>query len=281
MRDSRLTIKHLMVSITSRDGLVNEITKDVSLDLGEHEFVSVVGPSGCGKTTLLRLASGLRMPSGGELLFEGKPVTDVPPGIAIVFQEYNKSLFPWLTIGKNVAMGARAYASDDQAIRVENALNQVGLSGFATRYPWELSGGMQQRGALARAMVSNPRVLMMDEPFASVDALTLNHLEDVVQRLWIDSNFSALMVTHDVGEAFYLSDRIFVLSARTATIAWELDEALNGGRTQLETLGNPILLGGAVQSDPIFESGRSSVFGRAAIRIAKAACDAGSMLNFR
>ncbi len=235
MLDSILTIKHLKVSITSRDGLVNEITKDVSLDLGEHEFVSVVGPSGCGKTTLLRAASGLRIPSGGELLFEGQPITDVPPGIAIVFQEYNKSLFPWLTIGKNVAMGARAYAPDDQARRVEKALNQVGLSGFATRYPWELSGGMQQRAALARAMVSNPRVLMMDEPFASVDALTRNHLEDVVQRLWIDSNFSALMVTHDVGEAVYLSDRIFVLSARPSTILAEIEVDLPRPRSQLET----------------------------------------------
>ncbi|MDA8080293.1 MAG: ABC transporter ATP-binding protein [Actinomycetota bacterium] len=235
MADSLLTIKHLKVSIKSRDGLVNEVTRDVSLEIGEHEFVSLVGPSGCGKTTLLRAASGLRTPTSGNLLFEGKPITDVPPGISIVFQEYNKSLFPWLTIGKNVAMGARDYLPEERGRRVEIALKQVGLSGFATRYPWELSGGMQQRAALARAMVSNPRILMMDEPFASVDALTRNHLEDVVQELWINSNFSALMVTHDVGEAVYLSDRVFVLSSRPSTILAEIKIDLPRPRSQLET----------------------------------------------
>jgi NitT/TauT family transport system ATP-binding protein len=230
-----LDIKNLEVSIRSRDGFVNEVTKNVTLELAEHEFVSVVGPSGCGKTTLLRAASGLRMPSGGKVSFEGKPITDVPQGISIVFQEYNKSLFPWLTIGKNVAMGARAYPNADKERRVGDALEQVGLKGFATRYPWELSGGMQQRAALARAMVSNPRVLMMDEPFASVDALTRNHLEDVVQSLWTDSSFSVLMVTHDVGEAVYLSDRVFVLSARPSTILAEIKIDLPRPRSQMET----------------------------------------------
>lgn len=230
-----LDIKNLEVSIRSRDGLVNEVTRNVSLELREHEFVSVVGPSGCGKTTLLRAASGLRMPSGGKVAFEGKPITEVPQGISIVFQEYNKSLFPWLTIGKNVAMGARSYPNDERDRRVKDALDQVGLTGFATRYPWELSGGMQQRAALARAMVSNPRVLMMDEPFASVDALTRNHLEDVVQRLWSKSDFSALMVTHDVGEAVYLSDRVFVLSARPSTILAEIKIDLPRPRSQIET----------------------------------------------
>ncbi len=132
-------------------------------------------------------------------------------------------------------MGARDYSPDEKGRRVEVALKQVGLSGFATRYPWELSGGMQQRAALARAMVSNPRILMMDEPFASVDALTRNHLEDVVQELWINSNFSALMVTHDVGEAVYLSDRVFVLSSRPSTILAEIKIDLPRPRSQLET----------------------------------------------
>ncbi len=235
MSDSVLSIKKLQVSIQSRDGSVNEITKDVSLELHEHEFVSIVGPSGSGKTTLLRAASGLRPPSGGEVIFDQKPITDVPKGLAIVFQEYNKSLFPWLTIGKNVAMGTRDYSNQGRSERVERALGQVGLAGFATRYPWELSGGMQQRAALARAMVSNPRILMMDEPFASVDALTRNHLEDVVQRLWDSSNFSALMVTHDVGEAIYLSDRVLVLSARPSTVLAEIKIDLDRPRSQIET----------------------------------------------
>ncbi len=235
MSDSVLSIKKLQVSIQSRDGSINEITRDVSLELQEHEFVSIVGPSGSGKTTLLRAASGLRPPSGGVVMLDQKPVTDVPKGLAIVFQEYNKSLFPWLTIGKNVAMGARDYSNQERSERVELALGQVGLAGFATRYPWELSGGMQQRAALARAMVSNPRILMMDEPFASVDALTRNHLEDVVQRLWDSSNFSALMVTHDVGEAVYLSDRVLVLSARPSTVLAEIKIDLDRPRSQIET----------------------------------------------
>ena len=235
MLEPVLSINHLQVSIRSRDGSINEVTKDVTLELRDHEFVSVVGPSGSGKTTLLRAASGLRMPSGGEVLFEGRPVTEVPKGMAIVFQEYNKSLFPWLTIGKNVAIGAKEYPQPERVTRVEEALEQVGLKGFSTRYPWELSGGMQQRAALARAMVSNPKVLMMDEPFASVDALTRNHLEDVVQKLWAESSFSSLMVTHDVGEAVYLSDRVFVLSARPSTILAEIKIDLPRPRSHLET----------------------------------------------
>lgn len=235
MLNPLLVINHLQVSIRSRDGTLNEVTRDVSLELGEHEFISIVGPSGSGKTTLLRAASGLREPSGGEVLFEGNRVNDVPRGMAIVFQEYNKSLFPWLTIGKNVAIGAKEYSPTERDSRVEQALEQVGLKGFGTRYPWELSGGMQQRAALARAMVSGPKVLMMDEPFASVDALTRNHLEDVVQALWTESNFSALMVTHDVGEAVYLSDRVFVLSARPSTILAEIKIDLPRPRTHLET----------------------------------------------
>ena len=235
MSDSVLSIRNLQVSIQSRDGSMNEITRDVSLELKEHEFVSIVGPSGSGKTTLLRAASGLRPPSGGEVIFDQKPINDVPKGLAIVFQEYNKSLFPWLTIGKNVAMGAAEYSNQERAERVEKALIQVGFSGFATRYPWELSGGMQQRAALARAMVSNPRLLMMDEPFASVDALTRNHLEDVVQRLWDSSTFAALMVTHDVGEAVYLSDRVLVLSARPSTVLAEIKIDLARPRSQIET----------------------------------------------
>lgn len=235
MPEPLLCINHLQVSIKSRDGSINEVTRDVSLELKEHEFVTIVGPSGSGKTTLLRAASGLRMPSGGEVRFEGNQVSEVPKGMAIVFQEYNKSLFPWLTIGKNVAIGAKQYPATERESRVDQALEQVGLKGFSTRYPWELSGGMQQRAALARAMVSSPKVLMMDEPFASVDALTRNHLEDVVQSLWLQSSFSALMVTHDVGEAVYLSDRVFVLSARPSTILAEITIDLPRPRTHVET----------------------------------------------
>ncbi len=230
-----LSVRNLQVSLRSRDGSVNQITKDVSLDLMPHEFVSIVGPSGSGKTTLLRSAAGLRPPSGGQVLFEGTPVTDVPKGLSIVFQEYNKSLFPWLSVGKNVAVGARELPVDEKNQKVSEALAHVGLKGFENRYPWELSGGMQQRAALARAMVSDPSILLMDEPFASVDALTRNHLEDVVLALWSESKFAVLLVTHDVGEAIYLSDRVLVLSARPSTVLAEVKIDLERPRNQIGT----------------------------------------------
>ncbi len=230
-----LSVRNLQVSLRSRDGSVNQITKDVSLDLMPHEFVSIVGPSGSGKTTLLRSAAGLRPPSGGQVLFEGTPVTDVPKGLSIVFQEYNKSLFPWLSVGKNVAVGARELPVDEKNQKVSEALAHVGLKGFENRYPWELSGGMQQRAALARAMVSDPSILLMDEPFASVDALTRNHLEDVVLALWSESKFAVLLVTHDVGEAIYLSDRVLVLSARPSTVLAEVKIDLERPRNQIAT----------------------------------------------
>ncbi len=235
MADPILSLRHLQVTLTGRDGSVTEVTADVSLDIAPDEFVSIVGPSGSGKTTLLRAASGLRRPTGGEVLFDGRPLTDVDPGISVVFQEYNKSLFPWLSIGKNVGMGARRLPSAERAARVRDALQRVALDGFASRYPWELSGGMQQRAALARALVSDPRLLMMDEPFASVDALTRGHLEDVVADLWERSSFAALLVTHDVGEAVYLSDRVLVLSARPSRILAEIPVDLPRPRSQRHT----------------------------------------------
>ncbi|CAG4930020.1 MULTISPECIES: ABC transporter ATP-binding protein [Acidithrix] len=263
MSNSILSIRNLRVSIQSRDGSLNEITRDVSLELAPHEFVSIVGPSGSGKTTLLRAASGLRPPNGGTVVFNQMPVTEVPKGLAIVFQEYNKSLFPWLSIFKNVAMGARDCSSHERSERVTKALAQVGLSGFETRYPWELSGGMQQRAALARAMVSDPQILMMDEPFASVDALTRNHLEDVVQKLWDSSTFSALMVTHDVGEAVYLSDRVLVLSARPSTVLAEIKIDLERPRSHFETKQSKRFVELAAEVlEKVEEAGRQSVQGK-------------------
>lgn len=235
MPESVLSLRNLGVTLQGRDGSVTEVTEDVSLDLAPREFVSIVGPSGSGKTTLLRAASGLRPPSSGQVLFDGSPLADVVPGISVVFQEYNKSLFPWLTVGRNVAMGARHLPPDRRTQEVSDALNRVGLDGFASRYPWELSGGMQQRAALARALVSDPRVLMMDEPFASVDALTRGHLEDVVADLWERSQFAALLVTHDVAEAVYLADRVLVLSARPSRVLAEVRIDLPRPRTHRHT----------------------------------------------
>ena len=235
MPDTILSLNHIAVTLLSADGTSHEITRDVSLEVAQREIVSIVGPSGSGKTTLLRAASGLRPPSSGTVTFRGDAVRQVPAGMSIVFQEYNKSLFPWLTIAKNVAMGSREKTKEARRAHAEDALIKVGLSGMGSRFPWELSGGMQQRAALARAMVSNPSLLMMDEPFASVDALTRNHLEDVVLQLWQSSEFAIVMVTHDVGEAVYLSDRVLVLSARPSVVLAEIPIDLPRPRTQLET----------------------------------------------
>ncbi len=260
--DSVLSVRRLAMTLTSRDGVSTEVTADVSLELGRREFVSIVGPSGSGKTTLLRAAAGLRRPTRGEVRFEGQPLADVVPGISVVFQEYNKSLFPWMSIGSNVAMGARRLPKEQRATRVEAALAEVGLTGFASRYPFELSGGMQQRAALARAMVSDPKVLMMDEPFASVDALTRGHLEDVVARLWEHSTCAALLVTHDVGEAVYLSDRVLVLSARPSRVLAEIAVGLPRPRTQRETRQTPRFAElSAEVLDYVEQAGRASGLG--------------------
>jgi NitT/TauT family transport system ATP-binding protein len=235
LSESMLSLRNVGITLQGQDGSVTEVTHDLSLELAPREFVSIVGPSGSGKTTLLRAASGLRPPTRGQVFFNGAELRGVVPGISIVFQEYNKSLFPWLSVGRNVALGARQRPPKERAQETEAALSRVGLSGFASRYPWELSGGMQQRAALARALVSDPLVLMMDEPFASVDALTRGHLEDVVADLWERSSFAVLLVTHDVAEAVYLADRVLVLSARPSQILAEIPVNLPRPRSHRET----------------------------------------------
>ena len=209
--------------------------RGIDLDVADGEFVSLLGPSGCGKSTLLRCIAGLEQLSAGTASIHGQPILSPPDGIAMVFQR--DALLDWRSIIGNVVIAAqlrghRAALYRDRGMAL---LERFGLAGFADRYPWELSGGMQQRTALARAMVSEPRLLMMDEPFASVDALTRNHLEDMVLDIWAQSNFAILMVTHDVGEAVYLSDRVLVLSARPSEVLAEIKVDLQRPRTQLET----------------------------------------------
>jgi len=255
-----LSLRDIGVTLRGRDGSVTEVTENVSLDLAPREFVSIVGPSGSGKTTLLRTAAGLRPPSRGQIRFAGEPLEGVMPGISVVFQEYNKSLFPWLSIGKNVALGTRGMPADRREEEVQSVLRRVGLDGFASRYPWELSGGMQQRAALARALVSDPRVLMMDEPFASVDALTRGHLEDVVADLWERSSFAALLVTHDVAEAVYLADRVLVLSARPSRVLAEIVVDLPRPRSQRQTRLLPAFVQLEAQVlERVEEAGRGTV----------------------
>jgi len=206
-----LEVSGLCKSLPIADGTVLEVSRDITFTLRAGEFMSIVGPSGAGKTTLLRIVSGLVQSDRGSVMHRGQAVRQVPSWLSVVFQEYNKSLFPWLTVRKNVMLAVHSQPRAEAQQRMAEALNLVGLYDFADRYPWELSGGMQQRVALARAMVSHPELLMMDEPFASVDALTRANLEDMVQRLWAEAGFAALLVTHDIAVARLLAHRIAVM----------------------------------------------------------------------
>jgi NitT/TauT family transport system ATP-binding protein len=212
----------------------------VTLEVAAGEFVSVVGPSGCGKTTLLRCLSGLMRPDSGTVTFDGRPVTGVPGSMSIVFQEYGRSLLPWLTAARNVSFGLRDASRAEAAERAAAALDMVGIGEFAGRHPWQLSGGMQQRVAIARAIARRPRCLLMDEPFASVDALTRESLEELTLNLASQLGFSTLLVTHDIDEAIFMADRVVVLSARPSRVLRSISIDLARPRDEVETRANPL-----------------------------------------
>jgi NitT/TauT family transport system ATP-binding protein len=213
----------------------------LSLSVREHEFLCVVGPSGAGKTTLLKIVAGLLPPTSGEVAVEGKQVRQPPPGLAMVFQEYTRSLMPWLSVKRNVSfpLAARGLSKAEQARRAEAALSEVGLTEFQDKYPWQLSGGMQQRVAIARAVACQPSVLLMDEPFASVDAQVRADLEDLMLRVQKNTGVTVLFVTHDIDEAVYLGERVAVLSNRPTTVRAEVEVPLPYPRDQLTTRALP------------------------------------------
>jgi len=187
---------------------------DVSFAVEDGEFVCVVGPSGCGKTTLLKCVAGLLNPGSGEVLLRGSQVTSPPEEMALVFQEYGRSLMPWSSVWNNVLLPLRhkKLAAKERKQLVEEALAAVGLTRFSHHYPWQLSGGMQQRVAIARALAYQPSILLMDEPFASVDAQTRGDLEDLILQVREEFAVTILFVTHDIDESVYLSDRVVVLT---------------------------------------------------------------------
>jgi NitT/TauT family transport system ATP-binding protein len=187
---------------------------DVSFAIEDGEFVCVVGPSGCGKTTLLKCIAGLLQPSRGEVVLRGKPVTSPPEEMALVFQEYGRSLMPWTSVRNNVLLPLRhkKLTRSERGRLVEEAVEAVGLARFLDHYPWQLSGGMQQRVAIARALAYQPAILLMDEPFASVDAQTRGDLEDLVLGVREQFGITILFVTHDIDESVYLSERVVILT---------------------------------------------------------------------
>src|SRR5690606_28531606 len=203
------------------------------------EFAVILGPSGCGKTTLLRTLSGLLPVDHGEVRVDGHVVRDVPDDVAVVFQEYNKSLFPWLTLERNVRFALRGLGKAQARERARAALRRVGLAESAQQYPWQVSGGMQQRAAIARALACHANLVIMDEPFASVDALTRIHLELMLLDIWTESRFTVVFVTHDIEEAVLLADRIFVLSSRPARVKDEIVVGLPRPRDPIATKALP------------------------------------------
>ncbi|MFN2311699.1 MAG: ABC transporter ATP-binding protein [Spirochaetia bacterium] len=188
----------------------------LSLDIEPGSFLSIVGPSGCGKSTLLRLLAGLLFPDKGEVLDEGQQVTGPNPRRGIVFQK--PQLYPWLTVGKNVEFGPkmRGLPRAERKKLAAQYVEMVRLTEFAKSYPYELSGGMQQRAALARVLANDPKVLLMDEPFGALDALTREHLQDELREIWRSTGKTIVLVTHSVEEAVYLGTRVLILSDRPA-----------------------------------------------------------------
>ncbi len=212
---------------------------DFTVDPGQ--FVCVVGPSGCGKTTLLRCLAGLLAPTGGEVKVAGKPVVGPPEGLAIVFQEYGRSLFPWLRVEENVELPlkAKGLARSERRGLVDEAIGAVGLTDARSAWPWQLSGGMQQRVAIARALAFQPKVLLMDEPFAAVDAQTRADLEDLVLSVWKRFGVTLLFVTHDIDESVYLAQRVIILSSSPTVVIEDLPVDLPDERDQLGTRSDP------------------------------------------
>lgn len=214
-----------------------EAIRDLTFQIPQGQLVCIVGPSGAGKTTLLKCIAGLLPPTAGLLELEGKAITGPPRTMAVVFQEYGRSLYPWMSVQANVELPLKSagVAKAERRQRGTEALEAVGLSDAADKYPWQLSGGMQQRVAIARAVAYRPQILLMDEPFAAVDAQTRADLEDLVRKLWKELGVTVLFVTHDIDESVYLGQRVIVLSNRPTVVQDDVTIDLPDERDQLTT----------------------------------------------
>jgi len=200
--------------------LSHHALEGVSLSVGEHEIVSLVGTSGCGKSTLLRIVSGLDLPTSGRVTLDGRPVSGPTPEVGMVFQE--PRLMPWLSVRENVRLALLDLPRDEQDQRIAGAIENVGLTAFIDAYPRQLSGGMAQRAAIARALVRRPSILLLDEPFSALDSFTRQKLQEHLLALWERSRFTLVFVTHDVLEAALLSDRVLVMRGHPGRIQREI-----------------------------------------------------------
>lgn len=235
-----VSVDHLNKVYESKERRVEAIG-DLSFDVQPGDFTCIVGPSGAGKTTLLKCLAGLLAPTGGEIRVNGHVVTGPPEEMAVVFQEYGRSLFPWMTVRENVDLPLRhrKLAKDERARMVDAALEAVALGGVGSSYPWQLSGGMQQRVAIARAVAYQPKVMVLDEPFAAVDAQTRADLEDLMLRLWTELDLTVIFVTHDIDEAVYLGQRVLVLSSSPTRVLDDVRIPIPAPRNQAQTRVDP------------------------------------------
>jgi NitT/TauT family transport system ATP-binding protein len=226
-----------------RHGQRRVIVDGITLDIRRGEFFTIVGASGTGKTTLIRILGGLAPVTGGSVTFRGRLVDGPPEGVVVVFQDYSRALLQWRSVARNVALGLEGkIAAEERDRRVREALQMVGLEGNADDYPWQLSGGMQQRVQIARALALRPDVLLMDEPFGALDAMTKAALQDELLRLHARTGASFVFITHDIEEAVYLGDRVAVLGGPPGTVHRTVPIALPRPRNQIDTRQMPEFL---------------------------------------
>jgi len=216
---------------------LHPVLEGISLRVSRGEFVCIVGPSGAGKSTFLRCIAGLLPPSSGSILLDAQPVHHPPPKLAVVFQDYSRSLMPWMSVASNVMLPLRSkgYVRSEQVKRADEALAAVGLTAAGSKYPWQLSGGMQQRVAIARALAYEPEAMLMDEPFASVDAQTRSDLEDLILKVRDAFGMTVLLVTHDIDESVYLADRVVVMAGSPTSVREQITVDLPNPRDQVNT----------------------------------------------
>ena len=230
-----------MKKVYKTDGGDIEAVRNLTFDLRAGELACLVGPSGSGKTTLLKCIAGLMAPTEGEVLLNGTRVLGPPKKMAVVFQAYGRSLFPWMRVRENVELPLKnqGVPKAERDRLVDDALEAVGLAHVPQSYPWQLSGGMQQRVAIARAVAYQPEVLLMDEPFAAVDAQTRADLEDLIRTVWRKLGVTVLFVTHDIDESVYLGQRVIILSSSPTVVQEDITIDLPDERDQLNTRALP------------------------------------------
>jgi len=228
-----------VLSVTGLDFTVGtlNILSNITMQVHEKEFVCIVGASGCGKTTLLRMMGGLLTPTQGQVMYRGRPVTGPEPDLAVVFQDYGRALLPWRTVAGNVALAleARRVPKAERPAIIHDMLSRVGLADRGDAYPVQLSGGMQQRLQIARCLAQAPQVLLMDEPFGALDAMTRQTLQDEVARLCADAGVTVVFITHDLEEAIYLGDRVISMDRAPGRLSETMEIELERPRNQLTT----------------------------------------------